>query len=483
MIQTLSKPPTTTHQQAFRTVCEWDVIDGQHSVRYNNLSLAQVLQIPIFEMLFPDANDTKNRRGLRGLLKQFHLEHSARFLHSWIKQKARSSDRSDVCILFDVNNLPVISLLNTVAGELSEMCRVKCVAVDAKLESCISTDFPSVLLTHRFSPKDLKESSRIAKSLRIQLKNHHGTFEKQIQDCSGTPVAIVRKVLMLAYRQCGGIAREYVAIRNLLIQEDTKVVLLASDVHRVGRITIAAAQELHKKTVVIQHGFPIWEYGFLPVVADHFFAWGKFAKEWFINNGTNPNKITVVGNVLCDKQPSRSNGKTDGQKVIFLPNPIELNYNKIAVKGLLSAVEILGCTGFVKMHPSDERRGWYEEQLRNSPYVTLSQDPISKKLIHPGDIVLVGNSGAGIEAVLLGAHIANISMPHMPNPIPYEQYGVGISGELNQTKETILKTAKINLDKYRKGQPAFLEAMLYQLDGRAAQRTAFEIHSLLEATV
>jgi len=167
------------------------------------------------------------------------------------------------------------------------------------------------------------------------------------------------------------------------------------------------------------------------------------------------------------------------KKVVFLPNPIDPKYNKIAIDGMLKAVHSLGCRGLIKLHPSEENRGWYENLISDSSLIDVSQEPMTPKIVSPGDVVLVSNSTAGIEAVLFGAHIANIIIPGMPNPIPYEEYGVGFTDLLKNTAEVILKTFNFLPDNYSESQQKFLELLLFRLDGKASNRLVSEITQLI----
>jgi hypothetical protein len=66
----------------------------------------------------------------------------------------------------------------------------------------------------------------------------------------------------------------------------------------------------------------------------------------------------------------------------------------------------------------------------------------------------------------------------MPNPIPYEQYGVGCTGLLEDTEKVILKTFEIDGKNYNKKRAQFLELLLHRLDGKAAKRVTAEIRQM-----
>jgi len=473
-MQAQSNTSPITAEQAFQVACGWDVVDGKHIVTQNYLSLAEVLQIPVFEMLFPHANDTNNRGGVRGILKKYNQENNAKFFHSWIQKKERHALQVDVCTLFDTHNSSMINSLNKVSQEFSTLHSTCAIATDSKLQSR-SQCTNQLLWTNNFSSRDLCRSRVICGLYKRLLSKNSAMFKEKMIDELDIAPNLAKKIIRYAKSQCGSIAREYVAITNVLTHLKPKFLLLASDVHRAGRISVAAAKNLGIKTVVIQHGFPVWKYAFVPVKADRICVWGSFEKDWFIQNGTGPEKITVVGNVLCDTQPKISMLKETPRKIVFLPNPIDPKYNKTAILSLLRVIDTTGCRGIIKLHPSEEKRVWYEQLVSNSSLVSVIQKPISSDIISQGDVVLVSNSTSGIEAVLLGAHIANIVIPGMPNPIPYEKYGVGCTGLLEDTEKVILKTFEIDGKNYNKKRDQFLELLLHRLDGKAAKRVTAEI--------
>ncbi len=78
---------------------------------------------------------------------------------------------------------------------------------------------------------------------------------------------------------------EAAALEQFLSRSGVRVLLLASDQHRVGRLAAHVARSTGTSSVVLQHGLPQASLGYVPVVADLVAAWSEAAVGWFIDRG------------------------------------------------------------------------------------------------------------------------------------------------------------------------------------------------------
>ena len=281
-------------------------------------------------------------------------------------------------------------------------------------------------------------------------------------------------------RQIPQLCREIIAIESLLITIKPKSILMASDAHRIGRIIVQLARQLNIKTNVMQHGAPVWEYGYIPVFADKMMVWGKESFYWFLERGVCEEQLAIVGNPRFDKAIKAYSDcyHSISPKILLLTNPIDRNVIKKLIRTFAWATENFKGKVIIKLHPSETDPEWFRSQIPDpvKNNVEVSSLPMNDVGLGIGDIAVVGNSSAGIDAILMGAAVVNICIDDMPNPIPYAKYKVGIESDIEHLKQDLQKCLNIDTITWEKNRMHFLTNYLYKLDGRSTERALEIIH-------
>lgn len=461
---------------AYQLSHNWFLVDGEDRLIVGGVSLGLVFQLLVFEYFFKQANETKHRSGIKGILKARHLEWSARFFHSYLTQKKGVLNHVDLLTVYDVNNTPMIESANLVADTCKcQQLAVAGVVVDKSLCQQASNNIDILYLTNAYGVVDELAAMKMA---RKQLKNFNCFYSSYCIKMSEYELSIKETVYFLRFikKQIHQLCREIVALDNLLGKLTPKAILLTSDAHRIGRIVVQLAKSRGISTYVIQHGAPIWKYGYVPVVADKMLVWGGDAFDWFVSHGVPAEKLNIVGNPRFDNLTLVELKKNNCQppKVLLLPNPIDRALISRMISSFILSTRSHDGPVIIKLHPSETDIEWFQReipaQLKNK--IHISTRPLNELDIGLGDIAVVANSTAGVDVVLLGGAIVNVELPGMPNPIPYSKYMVGVNTNLENIGDAIFKAKKMSQEKWLENRTIFLENFLYRLDGMSADRAA-----------
>ena len=84
-----------------------------------------------------------------------------------------------------------------------------------------------------------------------------------------------------------------------------EVVVLDEDATPTARAAAVAARRHGARTLVVQHGAPYCQFGFMPAAADRFLAWGAATRDRLVGWGAEPERVRVVGAVQGDALPPR----------------------------------------------------------------------------------------------------------------------------------------------------------------------------------
>ena len=227
------------------------------------------------------------------------------------------------------------------------------------------------------------------------------------------------------------------------------------------------------KTIVYQHGATIWDYGYIPVYADKIMVWGSSSKKWFIDRGVKPDKVVITGNVLMDTYVSKKNERIKGvnKKIFFFPNPIDRDITKSVIKEVDLVCKINSVSGYLKLHPSEKNIDFFNfESTKSMSNLKVSTDSIKNLDINIGDIAVIINSTAGIDACLYGAIVFCIDVPGIPNSVNYEEGGVGIHSKIETFSKDFHRVLNFSIKNYNDSRPFFLKSEIGNLDGLALHR-------------
>jgi hypothetical protein len=240
--------------------------------------------------------------------------------------------------------------------------------------------------------------------------------------------------------------------RHYLSEAKPRLLLLADDVHPRGRVLAGLARGLSIPSVNLQNGITGGEYedyGFIPLAADYFAAWGEVSRSWMVAKGTAPDRVPVCGSprfesimkLYRDIAPAKE-AKMD--TVLLLTSPF-------APAEVAKIVQMVGeviasrpdLTLLVKPHPSEDVR-LHRSILSsladlNGRFRILPQNCSLHQALADSHIVLTSNSGAGIEALLAGRFLVSLNLTIWPEMIPYVKAGVALPAHNREELALALK--------------------------------------------
>lgn len=469
-------------EKCYRASHNWFVLNGEDFTLVDKISVGRVLQLQVFEKLFEKSQINADKLDVKSIIKRIGLEWSIRSVFSFFDRN-KDLESIDYLLVYDVNNDPMIDALNIVGNSLeSAKESVAAVYVDKNIRK-------KCKLTRKvpwFFSFTMREFSSVIKAFLITKKKLYGPLctciGDMVQDFSAYKARRIHKYFKFQFLQ---VSAEIKAVTLLLLAKRPKVVVLASDAHRVSRIFIYVCRHLNIKTVVYQHGATIWKYGYVPVYADYMMVWGKSSREWFEGYGVKSDKLVEIGNLRSDSKPVPSindSNFSNTKRLYFLPNPIDREVTSKVIRMLITLCEKYNIDGVIKLHPSEKNIEYFNKAISNTlSNITINTGPIDEVGIVPGDIAIIVNSTAGIDCCLLGAYILNVQVENMPNPIDYEGAGVGIKVTIENYLSGFDELSALKPSAFLANRLSFIESQLGKLDGNVAQRACDFITNLAES--
>lgn len=182
-------------------------------------------------------------------------------------------------------------------------------------------------------------------------------WERRVQEpkrmsLAGDDVSIgaLRVLRPLATRSMPWVAVEKEAVDRFLSLVRPRAVAIASDQHRIGRVTVDVARGHGIPTLVLQHGLPQAPIGFLPVVADKIATWSAESSAWFEDHRTPEDRLEVTGNPRLDLLSTVAS--PTNTMILVALSPTAESTNLGVVEGAIAALALLPDAQIVvKLHP------------------------------------------------------------------------------------------------------------------------------------
>ncbi|HEX4147764.1 MAG TPA: hypothetical protein VHY20_02205, partial [Pirellulales bacterium] len=148
-------------------------------------------------------------------------------------------------------------------------------------------------------------------------------------------------------------------------------VLLDQDGSPFHRAVVAAARDRGVRTSIVQHGAPFIRFGFAPLVADRFCAWGDTSRDQLVRWGISRERITVTGTAQAlpvrhvSRRPIPPHAPRFALLATLAPadsRPDAVNFHLTGetfaamIRGALAAIaNRSGAHVTIKLHPRDRR--------------------------------------------------------------------------------------------------------------------------------
>ncbi len=283
---------------------------------------------------------------------------------------------------------------------------------------------------------------------------------------------------------------EMMASEEVLRQYAIKCLLLVSDAHHGARLLTFVGQRLGIPSVVVQHGWPFAEWGYLPLYADAFAAWGEHSRQWMIERGADPDRVIVTGSPRMDQivsrdQPSRAilQLPANGKLILWAVDPAPVAYNRSILEQLIQAVRRYPeFQLIVRPHPSMHEYHWLKDGIHQQPQIHLSSPHHNLyDVIACCDAVIIQGSTVGLEALAL--HRPVILFPYQnhdylrrvyPNNVTF--HCVSLEGLINVFDK--IARREVRYDDQDGFYQQFIVDTFYKIDGNSAARVAEVVRKL-----
>jgi hypothetical protein len=308
-----------------------------------------------------------------------------------------------------------------------------------------------------------------------------------------------RKFHRVFQRKFPVVGVEIESARELLLKHRVKSLLLNSDVHHGGRLLTMVANQLSIPSLVIQHGATLGEWGYVPLYATCFAAWGNSSRQWLIERGVSHEQIIVTGQPRLDQTDSWNLGKSreeickrlgfplTGYLLLWAMDPIPKTENKEIFENLIEATAELPWLNLViRPHPGIQQLTWIENMVREQENVVIS--PVQESLnavLSAVDGVITQGSTVGIEAMRFDKQV----VVFQPSKAIIAVDNVFASAAaitvrtVDELRRVLEEFYQIKIgdggDPYAQARHDFVKQYFYAVDGKSGQRVAQALSKLI----
>jgi hypothetical protein len=217
-----------------------------------------------------------------------------------------------------------------------------------------------LLLPWRQERRLLARTRRTAGATFSAFLARHPTFDFNGIDVTEPAIRALRPLIL---NSAPWLAVELQALRRIVAACQPGTIVVATDQHRIGRLTVLAARGSGATVAVLQHGLPQTPIGFLPLVADEICVWSDGVRDWFTARGVDEAKVRVLGNPRLDDlvglDRERSREQIDAERRITAARRLLVVLSPLGIDANLAVLEVAidacrldpGLTCIVKLHP------------------------------------------------------------------------------------------------------------------------------------
>jgi len=239
-------------------------------------------------------------------------------------------------------------------------------------------------------------------------------------------------------------------INSFLINNNIKLLVLYGDSTTFEKLSVLVARNLKIPSFVIQHGITGHKIGFVPLSASYICVYGKESERFLIKNKISKKRIVLTGSPRYDFFKPLKSRKTN--KILFTPQVsnretffpnyhITLKQRKNMTKIIFNVIKKSKYKLIISIRPGDKLENLYHniaKKLRFKNYEMFYGSNIVDA-INNSDIVITPFSTVGIEALLLGKKLINIT-DKKKELVPYSKYKASITVHNEKELSKALKT-------------------------------------------
>lgn len=423
----------------------------EYNIGFNNINLLALSQIYVFEL----ALKRLDAKGVLNKLKKYSLDNYVKAILAFFAKNPNRSTNSRYLFVNDVNNGSMIENMRAVQKEFDE-------------------DFIELITDKRLVRKNSKFVFKYFSPLKFIRQTYKTFFILRKNSNTLTELCNEFKIKkpLLRYNIFDSLFVLNCAEQFLNAHKEIDHIILNTDVHKVSRALVLLARNRRIKTYVIQHGSTVLEYGYLPVISDYIFTWGKLSNNWFLERGTNKNNLITTGTPKMDSIQNFDIQKESIQEVeniLLILNPIGEKKVRDFLRIVKDANLDVNYNLVIKLHPgSVDNRNIVDEIFKNSN-IHIHKTGNTHKLIHESDVVITTTSTVGNETIAFNKPLAQIKITDTEPSMDYEKFDC--SHVVKNAKELEELIGKVDsLESKKANYQKFISDYFYSLDGKSAER-------------
>ena len=341
------------------------------------------------------------------------------------------------------------------------------------------------------------------------------TSSKELKIVPGVITQVCKHTLIPIIR---GIISDIERLQDYFKKKRVHLVFSHTDTTIKERTVISVANSQKVPSLVLQHGAAGHLWGFFPLIATRFAAWGEITGSWFERNGVSKDRVSITGAANFDSYVEQARKNQKRGKVEWCGMSNYLLY--VTVRGTIIP------TGFknteqdnvhildiilntmttmpekmlvIKIRPGDPQKQFYESEIkrRNLKNVYVIGKTDNGKLLNACGVLLTTYSTMALEALYFNKPIIQLTFVNKgklmkklyeqnilcdEEIIPLRKYGVALGVDrpekLQEAIGSIYENESIRKSLVERGK-IFLEHYCYAGDGNASLRMMNCIEALL----
>ncbi len=284
----------------------------------------------------------------------------------------------------------------------------------------------------------------------------------------------------LVTRSLPWIGADIAAAASFLDVGQPTAIALASDQHRTGRVVTQLAERRGIPVVVLQHGLPQAAIGYLPVVAPTVATWSAASRQWFVDAGTDPDRLKVLGNPRFDEFAANgpaADGPEGRPRMLLALSPTSPAVNSAAASLAVRALQDLPAASLViKLHPGQGDWGHVRRLVRASPVahrVNLRRRSSLAPLLRWADVTLIHRSTVAVDSLAAGKPVVVLDVGPGQHPPQRElsELDPPVADNPRRLVEIVVELAR-DRSAFFSSRTAAVESLVGPVDGMATSRIA-----------
>jgi hypothetical protein len=293
------------------------------------------------------------------------------------------------------------------------------------------------------------------------------------------------------------VALEINGARQLFADRAVRALLLVTDAHHGGRLYTLVADQQGIPSLVVQHGATMGDWGYVPLYATRFAAWGEMSADWMAARGTPRDRLVITGQPRLDSLrhtprtltrqtlSERLNLPQDGFWLLWAMDPIPKPENDHILHILIETISVLPwCHLVIRPHPGIQQLGWISERARERERIVLSStgEPLYD-LLYLVDALVIQGSTVGVEAMAMDKPVLVLQHTDSPANTLYVESGATTrasdAAQLAAALREVYACQQAGTtDALAPARHEFVRRYLLSVDGHSAERVAQALAAL-----